>query len=129
MRALDIIDDLTTRLYVACVIGPSRAPFGSRTQKLLGPTDQTTELASNTTQDRAVFVTVSRSDIGNTATVADVIFTQATQAGNNDFAQSFRPGDSRSFVLKPGDKLSMLVNAVAGPPPNKATFSIGQETY
>jgi len=129
VRVLDIIDDLTARVYLACVIGPSRAPYGSRTQRLLGVKDATVELASNKTESRAVYVTVSRSDTGNTATVAEVIFTQTDQASTNDFVQAFRPGDSRGFVLKPGDKLSMLVTGVTGPSPNLATFSIGQETY
>lgn len=130
MSALDIVDDLTARLYLACVIGPARAPYGNRTNVQVTVGDAAVVIATNSNRERALYVTVSRSDINNTATDAGVIFSQSSgQASANDFAKSFRPGDSIGFVLKPSETLSMLVSRVTGPPPNTATFSVGQETY
>lgn len=116
--AFDRLDDLTVRLYLASIIGPSRAPFGTRKQATLRA-GQTTEIASNSTHDRAVHVTVTRADqvfVGNA--VASVVFTQYSEASANDFPTLFPsaggPGISiYRFVLKPGDSLSLFMPATS----------------
>lgn len=126
MSALDRLDDLAVRLYLAAVIGPSRAPFGIRGQASLA-TGSVIEIARNSTDDRVIFVTVSRADLTN-LTVANVIFSQNSGPSANDYSFSFTPtATERRFVLKPGDSLSMLVTAFPSAIP--AQFVFAQETF
>lgn len=126
MSALDRLDDLTVRLYLAAIIGPSRAPFGIRNQASLAA-GQTVEVARNSTNDRVIFVTVSRADIAN-AVVASVIFSQNNGPSANDYSFAFTPvAPVQRFTLKPGESLSMLVTAFPSLVP--AQFVFAQETF
>jgi len=127
--AFDRIDDSTVRLYLAAVIGPLRGVFGARKSFTLGAGEDV-HLASNTTRDRALLVTVTRSDTNNLGTVALVRFSQQVgQTSTNDFTRSFAAGEVQRFVLKPGEDLTIGVAAVTGPPPNQANFVVGLETF
>lgn len=129
MSGFDRIDDVTVRLYLAAVIGPSRGVFGSRQSYLLNA-GQEQHLATNNTSDRALLVTVSRADTNQLGTVALVRLSQQVgQTSTNDLTRSFAPGEVHRFVLKPGEDLTLRVATVTGPPPNQATFVVAQETF
>lgn len=118
-----LFTDIELRAYFASVVGQFRAPFGKRggTGTLNAGASRT--LAQNSTKNRVLSVTVSRSDFGGA--VANVIFSQnqAGAASNNDFPVVFGADTRERFVLNPGDQLSVQV--VSGGP---ATFVVGQET-
>ena len=122
--ALERLDDLTVRLYLAAIVGPSRAPFGSRGQASLG-VGQSVEITSNTTADRVLFVTVTRADVGNVIG-ANVIFSQNSGGGGlNDFGVNFISTGIFRFTIKPGESLSLAVTGAVGVIP----FVFAVETF
>ena len=133
MSVLDSIleDTLMVRMYLAAVVGPSRAPFGRRSQVSLG-VGETAALVSNDTRTRAFYVTVTRVDVAANATPASVVFSpNPTGASLNDNGVAFPAGGRFAFVLKPDESLSMLVTTVGNPPPGGArlNFVVASEAY
>lgn len=116
--------DIELRMYFAAVVGAVRGPFGKRGGT--GPLNigQSRLLAQNATKNRALSVTVTRSDLGGVLT--NVIFSQSSDGGasNNDFPVAFPGSGLQRFVLKPGD--SVMVQVTGGGP---ATFTVGQESW
>ena len=97
-------DVVVVRQYLATIIGPLRAPFGRRSARPVSPGD-TARIALNSTTDRVLFVTVSRSDA---AGQTNVIFSQADSPSSNDFVVNFPNAGVFRFTLRPGEQLSML---------------------
>ncbi len=105
--AAPIITDLLVRAYFASVIGPSRAPFG-RKASFAYPLGRVVnqQLALNSTRDRVLYVTVTRSDVAGAATI--VTFSQSTgDAASVDFSTAFAGASIHRFTLFPDDSLSM----------------------
>lgn len=125
MAADDAVSDLQVRAYFAAVIGPSRAPFGSRTSAVFPPVSGTIRLlAQNASRDRVLAVVVTRADIGAANTV---VFTKSANgdASGSDFVVTIAVGNRFNFVLYPGERLSVQVINVAV----AMQLSVGQETY
>lgn len=119
--ALEFITDVLAREYFASIVGPFRAPFGARTSVAL-QIGASRQVARNTTSDRVLFVTVSRSDPGGPVT--NLIFTRNDQGSTNDFQTVFGPAAILRFVLRPDDSLT-ITNVGAAVP----ALVIGQETF
>jgi len=123
-KPVGIFTDVELRAYFASVVGQFRAPFGKRSGTSPLGVGQSRTLAQNSTKERVMSVTVTRSDLAGPAT--NVIFSQnqAGAASANDFPVQFNANARERFVLNPGDQLSVQVTA-GGP----ATFVVGQETF
>jgi hypothetical protein len=119
-----LTDDVEVRAYLATIIGVTRGPFGQRNQATL-VVGASTEIARNTTRDRVLHVTVTRSNIAQNVAAATVTFSQADQVSTNDFERVFGAADVFRFVLKPSESLSMLLTGSAGSVP----FSFGIDTF
>ncbi len=118
-----IISDIMLRQYFAAVIGPARSPFGQRSTKSVSAIGEPTQIAQNSTRDKALFVTVSRADVSGTVTV---IFSQQPASGSiNDFVVAFAPTSSFHFVLRPDETVSMQILAAPAP----MILSVGTESY
>lgn len=131
MGALDKFfeDEVAVRQYLASVIGPTRAPYGQRSQKVLSE-GQSVEIARNSTRDRVLFVTVGRGLLNQQAGInATVTFSQADSVGTNDFSTLFGSGSVFRFTLRPGESLSMLLVGTANPVGTSIVFSFGAETF
>jgi hypothetical protein len=118
--ALEFITDVLAREYFASVIGPFRAPFGVRGAVALQP-GASAQVARNTTRDRVLFITVSRSDVGGGV---PLIFTRNDQGSTNDFQIVFGAATVLRFVLRPDESLT-ITNVGAITP----ALVIGQETF
>lgn len=119
-----IVSDLRIRAYIASVIGGTRAPYG---QKKFHPfvAGQTQLLVENSTRDKVVRVTVSRSaaDILAAGVAVVATFTQTNgSASSSDFAVFFAAANSFPFILYPGESLSLQMAAAA-------QVVTAQETY
>jgi hypothetical protein len=122
-------DAVMVRMYLAAVIGPLRAPFGRRSQVSLVVGEQT-QIVSNDTRTKALYVTVTRFDAAANATPATVIFSQNPNGGStNDNVVAFGAPNRFSFVLKPDESLTMLVTAVGGILGNRLTFVVASEAF
>lgn len=119
--ALEFITDVLAREYFASIVGPFRAPFGARTSVAL-QVGASQQVARNTTNNRVLFITVSRSDPGGPVT--NLIFTRNDQGSTNDFQTVFGPAAILRFVLRPDDSLT-ITNVGAAVP----ALVIGQETF
>ncbi len=119
-----LFTDVELRAYFASVVGQFRGPYGKRGGTGVLLAGQSKGLANNTTKDRVLSVTVTRSDLGGV--LANVIFSQNQSGGasNNDFPVAFGVDSRERFVLNPGDQLSVQITS-GGP----ATFVVGQETH
>lgn len=122
MSALDFVDRVLARQYFAAVIGPFRAPFGSRASFPLNAGEQA-QLQRNTTREHVLFVTVSRGDVAGPA--ASVIFSRNEQGSTNDFTTSFTSGAIQRFILRPDESVAITVTAAGGLIP----FVVATETY
>lgn len=118
-----LIDALRVRAYFATVIGTARAPFGQRRAFPLAVPDQPIQLANNSTRDKVLFVSVSRSTFVGTPAA---IFSQQSSASANDFVVSLLPLVVFRFVLYPGESLS-IQGVAAGFVPT--VLSVGTESY
>jgi hypothetical protein len=119
------IDSLRLRAYFATIVGQARAPFGQRKSFSLAAVGDPLQLAQNSTRDKILFVTVSRSDL-SIATVA-VIFSQQSSGGSlNDFVAPFVPLGIFRFVLYPGESLAVQG---AGGAFSAIDLSVGTESY
>ena len=108
LENLRFLDDVSIRCYLASLIGPSRAPFGSRSS-VVAQLNQPVMLVRNSTQDRALYVTVSRGPGAN----AQGIFSKNDSPSSNDYAVAFPSAAVFRFVLRPGEQLSYL--STSGP--------------
>ncbi len=128
MNALATVlsDEVAVRQYLAAIIGPTRAPFGQRSQANLA-VGASHEIARNTTRDRVLHVTVGRAALAvNAAAGATVIFSQGDQASTNDFEAVFAAVNTFRFTLRPGESLTMLLTTAAVATIN---FSFGVDTF
>ncbi len=114
---------LRLRAYFATVIGTARAPFGQRRAFLLDVPDKPIQLAENSTRDKVLFVTVSRSTFVGTPFAT---FSQQSSASANDFVVSMLPLAVFRFVLYPGESLSIQGIAAGFA---ATVLSVGTESY
>lgn len=118
------LDPLRLRAYFATVVGQARAPFGKRTSVGLVAAGEPVQLVSNSTRDRVLFVTVSRSDLAIT-TVAVIFSQQSTGGAFNDFVAPFTPLGLFRFVLYPGESLAVQGTGAFTP----IDLAVGSESY
>ncbi len=116
------MDALRLRAYFATVIGTARAPFGQRRSFILDVPDKPIQLANNSTRDKVLLVSVSRSVFIGTPVV---IFSQQSSASANDFVASLLPLAVFRFVLYPDESVS--IQGVTVPTPT--VLSVGSEAY
>lgn len=117
------IDALRLRAYFATVIGTARAPFGQRRAFNLDAPDKPIQLADNSTRDKVLYVTVSRSTF---AGAPAAIFSQQSSAGVNDFFVSLLPLAVFRFILYPSESLS--IQALPGAF-TATVLAVGTEAY
>jgi len=119
------IDALRLRAYFATVIGTARAPFGNRRAFNLDQADKPIQLANNSTRDKVLFVTVSRSTF-LPAGPPTAIFSQQSSSSVNDFVVALLPLAVFRFVLYPDESLS-IQGVAAGFVPT--VLAVGTESY
>lgn len=118
-RAQEVFSLVELRMYLAAVIGRTelRAPFGARRSVPL-PFNRPTQLAKNTSRDRALLVDV-------TFVGAAVILADSPNGGstNQVLDQNLIGVPSSLFVLRPDEQLFATAQGVA------SSAIIGQEWY
>ncbi len=117
------LDALRLRAYFATVIGTARAPFGQRKSFPLTEADKPIELANNSTRDKVLYVTVSRSTLVG---APSALFSQQSSASANDFLVTLLPLAVFRFVLYPSESLSIQGIAAGFVP---TVLSVGSEAY